>query len=808
MKIQHTADWHLGAYVGPQCDDPLKRMKNTIKCLDVLVQTAENEQPDVILIAGDIFHTAKVWSDRSNVELRTAADYINQLAEIAPTVVLYGTPNHDNSEQFFTLEKLTEAIFICDPKIETIQTMSGPIQVAGLPGFDKGFFRAQYPGLSAEEENRIFSEQLESIVQGLSAQVNPVIPSVLMAHHTVVGCRLDNGQHVFQANEVVLSAATLENSAFDMVCLGHIHRGQCVGEPIRKPIFYSGSIDATNFNEEEHIKGFWIHDINHTVNSKFVETPTKEFRTCAWDIDALNTYICSGIEGFANLEAIKNQVIRVLYSCDKATEKALDKKKLERDLYAAGAYYVAEIRPEKITAEVNKNKLHEKLTVWDCLRNYLREKFKDKSFASILEEAEPIVSEVEASTVAGTQTGIFLPLEIEVRNYRSYSEEKLSFEDLFFCMVNGKNGSGKSSLVVDAIVDCLYEEPREGELTGWIKSGEKSGSMTFTFLLGDDSYRVTRTRQRSGKATLAISKLEALGAGIAYNPDFPLNWEDISCQKLVDTQEKIVQLLGMDVNTFRSCVLIMQDQYGRFMEAKSENRMSVLASLLGLGIYEQLVDKTKKLLAEVNRNLKQMKDEVADMEQEVSNLEAYQAMKKESEAKLQSEQAALTLLKRDQVELTEKVTLLNANKAKLIEIQNDVLKKETALSEASRKLDDLSKDILDTKEFLKDETLYNDKYSQLLSIRAQIAGMDGTVRLMEDKKKALTNLQYEAYQTEQNIKKYRSECDEIYSKLEMNKGLEDELLELSGIEAELKSQEYKKTSANDLAQKIYWQPVA
>lgn len=801
MKILHTADWHLGAYVGPQCDDPIKRMGNAEKCLDVLIETAKKEQPDIILIVGDIFHTAKVWADRALTEVRVAAKHLNKLSETALVIVLYGTPNHDGEGQFKALREMTgkHVHFYTEPRILKFMTANGEIQIAGLPGFDKGYFRSQHPGLSAEEESRIFSEQLDSIVQGLSAQVNTNIPSVLMAHHTVIGCELDNGQHVFQANEIVLSAATLENSAFDLVCLGHIHRGQCIGEPARKPIFYSGSIDATNFNEEEHIKGFWIHDIKYPIHPKFVETPAREFQTCIWSEDAVRTYIDSGLNGFSNFDSIKNRVVRVLYSCDKATEKALDKKKLERDLYAAGAYYVAEIRPEKVTAEVNRDRVHEKLTAWECLRSYLREKYKDKSFADILIEAEPIVSEVEASSIIGTQTGIFLPMEIEVRNYRSYSEERLSFEDLFFCMVNGRNGSGKSSLVMDATVDCLYEETREGELTGWIKSGERSGSISFSFQLGPDVYRITRTRQRSGKATLAISKLESLGPGISYNPEFPLNWQDISCQKLVDTQDKIIQLLGMDANTFRSCVLIMQDQYGRFMEAKSEDRMSVLASLLGLGIYEQLEDKTKKILADVNRELKQVKDEVASIELEVSALATLQAQKSETEKLLKTELNNLNSLKKEHITVSEKVAMLNANKEKLDEITAEIFRKNLAIHEASQKLEDLKSRIDGTKEFLESEEFFIERYNELTQLRNQITAMDGTVKLLRDKASQLEKLKGNCFLAGQNIAKYKLELAEINTRLEQHSSMQEELAKLSGAEEKLKLQDERKAKKDELS---------
>ena len=56
----------------------------------------------------------------------------------------------------------------------------------------------------------------------------------------------------------------------------------------------------------------------------------------------------------------------------------------------------------------------------------------------------------------------------------------------------------KSSLFMDAMLDALFEEPREGDLTGWIRNDPdaRSGSIKFTFYLGDKLYRVTTTASR------------------------------------------------------------------------------------------------------------------------------------------------------------------------------------------------------------------------------------------------------------------------------------------------------------------------
>src|SRR5690554_7064984 len=50
MKILHTADWHLGKKL-----DGISRMKEQIEVLDEIVDIADREAVDMVLIAGDLF---------------------------------------------------------------------------------------------------------------------------------------------------------------------------------------------------------------------------------------------------------------------------------------------------------------------------------------------------------------------------------------------------------------------------------------------------------------------------------------------------------------------------------------------------------------------------------------------------------------------------------------------------------------------------------------------------------------------------------------------------------------------------------
>ena len=201
-----------------------------------------------------------------------------------------------------------------------------------------------------------------------------------------------------------------------------------------------------------------------------------------------------------------------------------------------------------------------------------------------------------------TPTGVFMPVEIEVKNYRSYRDELFSYDGISFATINGENGAGKSSLFMDAMLDALFEEPREGDLTGWICNDPdaRSGSIKFTFYLGDKLYRVTRTRTKSGKATLNLSE---------YVDE---SWQNRSAEKYRDTQAIIENTIGMDSLTLKATGLIMQDQYGLFLQADKADRMAILGNILGLGIYDRMESMAANRAADANRELRR----IADLQEE------------------------------------------------------------------------------------------------------------------------------------------------------------------------------------------------
>lgn len=619
MKIFHSADWHIGNFKGPEKDGVNLRSLDTKRCLDFMVKRAEQEHPELVLVSGDIFHAGKTWSDRCCEEVVMAIDIITQLAAVAgQVVVMRGTPNHDGNGPFKVLKthfgSIDNVHIVVTPKI--VQTDYADIAV--LPGFDRGEYRAKFPGLGKEEENEVFTQELSNIVMGFRTQCRPDRPSILMAHYTVPGSNTESGQsQILTQFEPIIPTESLVAADYDLVALGHIHRPQEF--PTVKNTFYSGSINANNFNDEAQERGFWIHHAEQGAfgrpgivftDSEFVKTPYREFITFNFtdtDITAINHGNIDevALNYWRYNGAVMGKIVRIHYSCSAENSKALNKALIERTLLEDGAFMVWEIFPDKIDEFANRTELAGATDPEANLIKYFEEKqIEPEKVQELVLKARPIIAEAEANMPTAANTGIFEPVEISVKNYRNYEDETFNFEDITFCTINGQNGAGKSSLFMDAIIDCLYEQPREGIIkddTGrspWLRNDEsvRSGAIMFTFRIGEKKYRVTRTRARSGKVTLNIACF------------MEGEWKDCSKERAGDTQQEILNIIGMDSFTFKSCALIMQDQYGIFLQAKPEERVEVLGTLLGLGVYqimERIAQDKAKVYGAKNRELKQ-----------------------------------------------------------------------------------------------------------------------------------------------------------------------------------------------------------
>ena len=672
MKILHTADWHIGQFKGPVVDGVNLRSQDTVKCLEYMVDVSIKERPDIVCISGDIFHQEQIGPVRYSDEMIHATNIITSLAHFAGyVIVMRGTPNHDGSGQFRVLKRMLLNVNNVCVVTEPFVIKTKYADIACIPGFDKQEFRAKFPGLSADEENLAWTKYISDMVFALRAECEKT--PILMAHYTVPGCNMESGQTSFFTNfEPVIPREALIAARYEAVLLGHIHRPQII-EGFDN-VFYSGAINAMNFNDEGQDRGFWIHEFNEKgtlVKGHRYTTPYRQFRTITWDPDEVGDYIREGamyLHRTGISEDVTDKIVRVRYSCTSEQKKALNIPLLQKNLYELGAFYVADIEAESTIDITNRGLLSEESDPRLNLKKWLEEKtFKNPD--KIVELAEPIIAEAMKQSTTAEIHGVFKPVSISVRNYRNYKEENFDFSDISFCTINGVNGAGKSSLFMDAIVDCLFEETREGDCKAWIRGTEdaRSGSIEFIFDIGEKRFRVVRTRTKSGKPTLNLSQYQEESA----------DWMNLSKERIIDTQAEIEKLLGMDSMTFRSCALIMQDQYGLFLQAKKDERIAILGNLLGLGIYGVMELDSKKKLSEQRKELASKKEAVRIKTDFIKS-------KGDPESELQKAEEDIQQLNKDIEDLSD-------TQGQLLNKHAQIEKAEQECRKASEELDDCHK---------------------------------------------------------------------------------------------------------------------
>lgn len=708
FKVFHAGDWHIGPFLGPEDNGVNLREKDTEKCLEKLVETVEEQRPELVLVPGDLFHTGKTWGDRQSREVITARRAISRMkAASGCVIVMRGTPNHDGSGQFELLKEFfsdVSDVHVVDyPKV--IKTLWADIAV--VPGFDRGIFRAKNAGLGKEEENEALSKELTNVVLGLKAECREGAPAVLMAHYTVPGC-LDVGSHnrLLATAEPVLYRETLEAAAFDLAALGHIHKPQAV----EGNIFYSGSLNALTFNDEGDEKGFWIHHFDGEgkewlTDSEFVKTPYRPFLTMRLNNDEITAINTGRLEEVAMQRwrmdgCIQGCIVRVFYECTEENNKAFHRGVLQEALYEDGAFFV-EVSPEHISLVADRTEMDKNTDPEENLKIYLENRGREQEdIERLIKLGRPIISMAVASGTAGGSAGVFEPIEIAVKNYRTYEEESFDFRYITFCTINGKNGAGKSSLFMDAIVDCIYEQSREGAAmtkrmkeVPWLRKSEKarSGSITFTFRIGEKVYRIVRTRTKSRKPTLNLSEL------------VDGQWEDRSKEKIDDTQAEIENVIGMDCSTFKSCALIMQDNYGLFMEAKNNERMDILSKLLGLEIYAGMESITWGKVQELRRIVAAKNNEITVQTENIKTIGF-------PDEELKATNELLRVVEEKKADVATQLQLIQANLSRAekadqrcLEISGEIWAAKERAGEMARNIDRLKASLSDVVSALEGE---------------------------------------------------------------------------------------------------------
>ena len=276
MKFLHLADLHLGKRV-----NGFSMLEDQAHILRQILAILDNEQPDGVLIAGDVYDKsvpsveAVELLDGFLTELRTRG---------VPVLLISG--NHDSPERLAFGGRVMDSCGIhISPVYDgalapvTLHDTFGPVHVWLLPFVKPAHVRRWFPDADIESYTDAVAEAVAHM------DIDTAARNVLVTHQFVTGGTRSGSEGLSVGGRDNVDSGVF--APFDYVALGHLHGAQHIG---RETIRYAGSPLKYSFSEARQHKSVTVVTLGEKgdVQVRTVAlTPLRELREIRGSYDEL-----------------------------------------------------------------------------------------------------------------------------------------------------------------------------------------------------------------------------------------------------------------------------------------------------------------------------------------------------------------------------------------------------------------------------------------------------------------------------------------------------------------------------------------
>lgn len=264
----HLADLHLGKRV-----NGFSMMEDQEYILNRILKIMEEEQPDGLLIAGDVYDKTIPPAEA----VRRMDDFLTAVAEKhVPVFLISG--NHDSAERVAFGHQLMQGSGIWISPVydgtirhHTLEDRWGEVNIYLIPFLRPSVVRSFFPDVEIED----YTDALRTIIEDL--QVDTSRRNVVLAHQFVTAA----GALPETCESEQLSVGGLDRvdgsvfSPFDYTALGHLHGPQRVGS---ETIRYAGSPLKYSFSELHQKKSVTVAELRAKGETEIRQIPLQPRR--------------------------------------------------------------------------------------------------------------------------------------------------------------------------------------------------------------------------------------------------------------------------------------------------------------------------------------------------------------------------------------------------------------------------------------------------------------------------------------------------------------------------------------------------
>ena len=305
MKILHTSDWHLGKNLDVQ-----SRIDEQEKFINELEEIANEEDIDLIIVAGDIYDTSNPSSAAEKLFFKSLKSLSNNGKR--PILIIAG--NHDSPDRLIAATPILQ-----DMGIIIVGTLKTVIPVGDYNSYKiinsgEGFIEIEINNEKAiillmpfpsetrlkevisykmDEENiqKDYSYKVKKILHMLSENFREDTINLIVGHFFVIGAETSDSERNIQlGGSMAISADAFPKNAH-YIAMGHLHRPQQIKGTIEHA-YYSGSPIQYSKSEANYAKLVYIVDLDNSGVKEVKKRFLKNYKPIeVWKVKNINDAI-------------------------------------------------------------------------------------------------------------------------------------------------------------------------------------------------------------------------------------------------------------------------------------------------------------------------------------------------------------------------------------------------------------------------------------------------------------------------------------------------------------------------------------